>query len=263
MNNKILTSFGFIKMPFTKNIEVKDIFKSNMIDGLLGMFELGISTEDIMLLYGDIGCGKSVALRLFLDSLDTNKYYPLYLKSGKMKTSHLYSAILDGMKVNPPYRLHDAKRLYEKVIFEFRKKPVIILDDAQELNDDAILELKNLVSFDVDSKNRLCVILSGQSEIANKLNFSLFAPLMQRIRLIYQAQSMNLEETCRYIDHQLNACGKETAIFTDDAKAEIFKRSNGIPRLVNKECFMALIVACTENREIIELSILSSSGSNK
>lgn len=256
MNNRVLTFFGLTKMPFTKDIEVSDIFKSSMTDGLLGMFELGLFTEDMMLLYGEIGCGKSVALRLFLDSLDANKYYPLYLKSGKMKISHLYNAILDGMKVDPPFRLHAAKRLYEKVISDFRKKPVIILDDVQDLTDDAILELKNLVSFDVDSKNRLCIILSGQSEIADKLNFSLFAPVMQRIRLIYQAHNMSLEETCQYIDHQLKTCGKETSMFTDDAKAEIFKRSNGTPRLVNKECFMSLIVACAKEREIIEPSIL-------
>jgi len=261
MNNKILTFFGFTRMPFSKDLKVDEIFKSSMISGLLGMFELGISTEDMMLLYGEIGCGKSVALRLFLESLDSNKYYPMYLKSSRMKTSHLYNSILVAVKIEPPFRIYAAKRAYEKIISEFRKKPVIILDDAQELTDDALLELKNLVSFDVDSKNRLCIILSGQPEIAEKLKFSLFAPVMQRIRLQYQANSMTLEETCQYIEHQINISGKETSIFTDDAKAEIFKRSNGIPRLVNKECYKALIVACTKEREIVEPSILPPSDS--
>lgn len=263
MNNKLLTFFGLTRTPFTKEIKTQEMLKSAMITGLLGMFELGISTEDIMLLYGDIGCGKSAALRLFIESLDHNHYYPLYLKSSGMKVSHLYNAILDGIKVEPPFRLYAAKRLYEKIIPEFKKKPVIILDDAQDLADDALLELRNLVSFDVDSKNRLCVILSGQSEIAEKLQFSLFSPVIQRIRLQYQAHGMSLEETCQYIDHHLKICGKETALFTDDAKAEIFKRSDGIPRLVNKECYRALIIACTQKREIIEPSILPPSDSRK
>ena len=263
MNNRLLTFFGLTKTPFTKEIQTQEILKSNMITGLLGMFELGIATEDIMLLYGEIGCGKSAALRLFIESLDSNRYYPLYLKSSGMNVSHLYNAILSGIKVEPPFRLFAAKRLYEKVIPEFKKKPVIILDDAQDLNDDALLELRNLVNFDVDSKNRLCFILSGQSEIAEKLKFTSFSPVMQRIRLQYQAHGMSLEETCQYIDHHLKICGKDTSLFTDDAKAEIFKRADGIPRLVNKECYKALIIACTKKRELIEPSILPPADTRK
>ena len=73
MNNKLLTFFGFTRMPFSKDIPTGDIFNNSMINGLLGMFELGISTEDIMLIFGKIGCGKTVALRLFMGSLDTSK----------------------------------------------------------------------------------------------------------------------------------------------------------------------------------------------
>jgi len=263
MNSKLLTFFGLTKTPFTKEIQTQDILKSSMITGLLGMFELGIPTEDIMLLYGEIGSGKSYALRLFIESLDSNKYYPLYLKSSGMNVSHLYNAILSGIKVEPPFRLYAVKRLYEKVIPEFKKKPVIILDDAQDLTDKALLELKNLVNFDVDSKNKICIILSGQPEIADKLKFSLFASVMQRIRLQYQTHNMSLEETCQYIDHHLKICGKETSLFTDDAKAEVFKRADGIPRLVNKECYRALIAACAKERDIVEPSILPPADSRK
>ena len=256
MNNKLLTFFGFTKMPFTKDIETDKIFKSSMINELHSMFEFGISTEDIMLIFGEIGCGKSVALRLFLESLDVNKYYPIYLKSCGMNVSHLYSAILSSKKIEPPFRLFNAKKLYEKVISESRKKPVVILDDAQDLTDKALLEIKNLVSFDADSTNRLCVIISGQMEIAEKMKFSMFASVMQRIRLKFQAEGMGLEETCRYIDHQMKISGKDTSIFTDDAMAEIFKRTNGIAGLINKECFTAIIAACAKKRDLIEPSIL-------
>jgi type II secretory pathway predicted ATPase ExeA len=256
MSNKLLTHFGFTKMPFTKDVRREDIFKSSMIQNVQGMFDLGISTEDMMLVSGEIGCGKSVALRLFLDSLDGNRYYPLYLKSGGMNAAHLYKAILSGLKIDSPFRLHAAKMLYEKAIPEFRKKPIIILDDAQDLGDDALLEIKNLVSFDADSKNRLCVIIAGQSEIAEKLQFALFASVKQRIRLQYQAEGMTLEETCQYVQHHMSICGRQTSLFSEDAKAEIFKRSNGISRLVNKECYIALIAAYTKGRDLVEPSLL-------
>ena len=254
MINKILTHFGFIKMPFVKNMSVNEIFKSKMLLGLLNMFELGLTTEDIMLTFGDIGCGKSVAIRLFIDNLDSNKYFPLYLKSGKMKTTQLYKAILTGLKVEPPFRLSDAKMLYEKVITEYKKKFILVLDDTQDLAEDALLEIRNLVSFDVDSTNKICIIIAGQPEIFEKLKYSLFAPVMQRIRLKYQAHGMSLEETCKYIDHNLASSGKTNSLFTDDAKSEIFKRTGGIPRLVNMECYKAIIAACMEVKDIIEPS---------
>jgi len=256
MNNKLLTFFGFTRMPFTKDIKVQDIFRSAMIKELHSMFELGISTEDIIMIFGEIGSGKSVALRLFIESLDANKYYPIYLKSCGMNTFNLYNAILSSIKVEPPFHLFTSKRLYEKNISESRRKPIIILDDVQDLTNDALMEIKNLVSFDADSRHRICIIISGQMDIAERLKFSLFASVMQRIRLKYHVKGMSLEETCQYIDHQMKISGKETSVFTDDAMAEIFKRTNGIPRLINKECYQAIIIACTKRREIIEPSIL-------
>jgi type II secretory pathway predicted ATPase ExeA len=92
-----------------------------------------------------------------------------------MNVSHLYSAILSSKKIEPPFRLFNAKRLYEKVISESHRKPVIFLDDAQDITDKALLEIKNLVSFDADSTNRLCVIISGQTEIAGKMKFPFFS----------------------------------------------------------------------------------------
>ena len=263
MNNRILSSFGFTRMPFVKNLPVKDIFRSGMIQGLLGMFEIGIETEDIMLVFGEIGCGKSVALRLFVDSIDENNYYPLYLKSSKMNGAHLYKAVLAAMKIESPFRFHASRMLYEKVIPDFRKKPIIILDDAQDLGDDALLEIKNLVNFEADSKNRVCVILAGQLEIMEKLRFSLYTPLLQRIRLQYQAGGMSLEETCKYIRHHLTICGKEASVFTDDALSEIFKRTNGIARLIDKECYRAILAACVKEKTIIEPSILPPSDVKK
>lgn len=227
--NNILTHFGFTKMPFVKNIAATEIFKSESIDGLLGMFNFGISTEDIMLAFGEIGCGKTVALRLFINSLDKNKYHPLYIKTGRMNASHLYNAICSGIKIKSPSRYAAARNVYEKAISSFREKIILIMDDAQDMHDDALLEIRNLVNFEVDSQNRICIILSGQPELEEKLRYKPFAPVKQRIRLTFNAMSMNLEETCRFINHQLELVQSKPNVFTDDAKSEIFKRSNGLP----------------------------------
>ena len=183
LKGKLLTFFGFTRMPFVKEVSTGDIFPTEMSNSLPGMLDFGLTTEDIMLVYGEVGCGKSVALRLFMESLDTSRYAAVYIKCGGIYPAHLYQAILLGLKIEPAFRLHAVKRQYEKYVGELNKKPVIVLDDAQDLSDEALCEIKHLVSFEADSKHRVCVVLSGQIELSEKLSFSLFSALAQRIRL--------------------------------------------------------------------------------
>lgn len=256
MTDKILSFFGFTRIPFSKTIPTREVFKSSMLEGLFAMFNLGVENEDILLVYGGVGCGKTVALRLFMQNLDSSRYHPVYIKGGNMNAGALYKNILTSLKVEPPSRSFAARKVYEKTINESRKKPVIILDDGQDLQDDALSELKTMVNFDTDSSNKLTIVLAGQPELYDRLGFTLFAPVMQRIRLSYNLGSLNLEETCRYINHQLTICGADNSIFTDDANSEIFKRSGGVPRIINRECFKAIIIASAKGKNIIEPSVL-------
>jgi len=257
MIESVLGFFGFSKMPFGKDLPQKDIFETKSFKEARAMLRFGVFEEDIILLTGPIGAGKSVVLKSFISELDTNRYTPVYLRGNSLSAGELYRAILSELKVEPPYFSQKAKMLFFKAIPDLNKKPVVIIDDAQDLEDSALKDIKSMVNFDFDSKNLVTFILAGQNELCDKLKYSDFMPTMQRIRIAHKMGKMTLEETCAYIDHRTKICQSPQIIFSDDAKSEIHKRTSGLPRPVNCICYNTIIAAVAKGIKVIESSNLS------
>lgn len=248
--------YGFTAMPFGKDFEVAHAFRSPSLDNAVSMFNLGIETEDILLLTGPIGGGKSVALRVFQSGLDLNRYVPVFLRGMGLSARDLVGSILRGLLVEPPFNQAAAKALFFKTVTDFGRKPVIIIDDAQEMSANALLSLKTLASFDGDSKSKVTFILCGQPELRDILKYSRFASIQQRIRLWLEFSGMSLEETCRYIDHSVTRSGRASPLFSDSAKGEIHKRSQGIPRRVNRICLRSLFDSAARKVAVVDASNL-------
>jgi type II secretory pathway predicted ATPase ExeA len=248
----VLDYYGLKHMPFGKDIASENIFPSDQISNTSAMLKLGVADEDIILLTGPVGSGKSVTLRIFTAGLDLNKYVPIYLQGNNMNQVELYKFILQEMKIEAPRSRIKVKTLYFKTISEASKKPVVIIDDAQDMSEEALLSIKAMVNFNQDSASRICFILTGQPELRETISFSQFESLKQRIKLGVHLKGMGLEETCGYIDHSLKIAGRDTSLFSDSAKSEIFNRSEGISRQVNKLCYQAILSGAIQKCDIID-----------
>jgi len=257
MKNTVLDFFGFSQIPFSKFLSPKQLFYSHEYKEAFAQLEYGIPVEDIMLLSGPIGCGKSAVLNALIHSLDPNRYSPIYIRGNSLSEAELYKTILSGLDHKPPYSSGAAKRLFYKLIPELSKKPVIFVDDAQEVKESALLALKSMVNFGSDSENRVTFILCGQPELKSTLKYSQFLSLKQRIRLFFHMQGLSLQETCAYINHQTEIAGKPTPVFADDAKAKIHHSAEGIPRRINLICYRSIV-----NAALNEISIIDSKNLN-
>ena len=252
MRGAILTHYGFRHMPFGKDIAEEMIFPTEELSRITAMLELGIESEDVMLVSGPIGCGKSLIVRHGLAGLDTNRYQPIYLRGNISGESELVKALLRGMKIEPPHSLTKAKPAFFQAAEESPRKPVVVLDDAQDIAAEALISIKALTNFAADSQNRITFILTGQPELRTLLGYSHFESLRARIRLSYQISPMSLEETAAYIDHSLEVVHRKEKLFTDAAKMEIFKRSNGIAREVNRICYKSIVIGATLQKTLID-----------
>ena len=183
---------GSLAPPLTEDLE------EDPVD-----LDLGLDSEDIMLSTGPIGCGKSLIVRHAAEHFDTNRYQLIYLRGDLKNVSELFKLVLRGMKVDPPHTILKAKPLFFSTVSEAARKPVVILDDAQDASPEALLAIKAMTNFDSDSLNRITFILVGQPELTTILGYSHFDSLRARIRLAHQLTAMSLEETCAYIDHGL------------------------------------------------------------
>ena len=256
MREALLTHYGFSRLPFGKDIAEEKIFPTEELHRSTAMLELGIESEDVMLLSGPIGCGKSLFIRHGLSSLDTNRYQPIYLRGNISGEGELVKALLRGMKIDSPYSLGKAKPAFFQAVEESSRKPVVVLDDAQDVAGEALLALKALTNFDSDSRNRITFILTGQPELRTLLSYSHFDSLRARIRLSHHISPMNLEETASYIDHGLEVVHRKEKLFSDAAKMEIFKRTNGIARQVNRICYNAIVAGTIAQKNLIDSSDL-------
>jgi type II secretory pathway predicted ATPase ExeA len=256
MREILLTHYGLSRLPFGKDIDEKNIFHTEELTRTAAMLELGIESEDVMLLSGPIGCGKSLIIRHGLAGLDTNRYQPIYLRGNISGEGELVKALLRGMKIEPPHSLGKAKPAFFSAVEESSRKPVVVLDDAQDIAEEALISIKALTNFDSDSQNRITFILTGQPELRTLLSYSHFDSLRARIRLSHHLSPMGLEETASYIDHGLEIVHRKEKLFSDAAKMEIFKRSNGIARQINRICYNAIITGAIQEKNLIDSSDL-------
>jgi type II secretory pathway predicted ATPase ExeA len=252
MNNAILDFFGFSHLPFSKILSPRQLFHSGGYKQAFAQLEYGIPVEDFMLLSGPVGCGKSVVVGALIHSLDSNHYSPIYVRGSNLTEAELYKNILSSLDHEPPYLSGAAKRLFFRVVSEHSKQPVVFIDDAQEMSDSALLALKSMANFGSDSLHKITFVLCGQPELRATLKFSRYLALKQRIRLFYHMEGMSLEETCSYIDHHTEEAGKPTSIFADDAKTDVHRCSEGIPRRINLICYRSIVNAALNEINIID-----------
>ena len=167
---KILNFYGLSFMPFGKHVPSQEIFPSSCLQDAQIMLEMGVETEDILLLCGPVGCGKSIAIRYFMRSLDTNCFLPVYLTGNINSPSELYKRILQGLLIEPPFSPTKAKTVYFKAVGEMSKKPLIFIDDAQDMKDTALHSIKSMINFEQDSQNKITFILCGEPELKENLS---------------------------------------------------------------------------------------------
>lgn len=256
MLSKIFNFFGMTRMPFTKEIASSSIFVSNTMTEACSRLQVAIQSEEGVMLCGAAGTGKSCILRKLTQEVDDTKYRVLYAAGEFKNTGEIVKHLLFLMNEKVPFHASRAIREFKEVVSRSNKvqgiKPIVIIDEAQELPDSALAGLKSIINYDMDSNTYLCLVLCGQPELKLKLQSSSLASLERRIRIKHMMQPLTLEETPKYIRHQLKNVGIEKAVFSDAAMSSVYDYSKGIISTINMLCYMSLIKAAGEGKEIID-----------
>lgn len=261
MLEKIQNQFGLKYVPFTKDISTKNLFQTSALCSIQEYLQIAIKSEDFALISGTPGSGKSSSVNSFLNDLDPTDYPHVYFTAEQYKIGEIAKLILHGFHSEMPYQGYAALRKLKDYILKINSeknvKPVVVIDEAQELPLSTLKALKNIANFNADSKSRITIILCGQSGLIDLMKSEMLTSLRRRIRVRYILKPLSLEETLAYIDHHLKLAGLQKPIMADDCKAEIFKMSKGNISNINNICFDLLIKAVKEKKDILESSLLT------
>lgn len=247
--------YGFTVTPFTKAIATAHLYPSRGHQEVQGRLHFALLDQLPALITGDVGTGKSTALRAFAHSLDRNLYHVVYLSNPHLTVPALYRQILLGLQAEPAFGFRRLLPQFHATVSQLARKGryvLLIVDEAHLLPTELFDQLRFLLNQDMDSASSLTLVLLGQPDLAHRLRFAPYEALYQRIAVRYQLPPFDLEETAGYIQHQLRVAGHPAAVFSDSFISGVFQHTQGVARKINNLCRSALFLGASEQKQILD-----------
>jgi type II secretory pathway predicted ATPase ExeA len=228
--------YGLKEKPFSKTPDPRFLYQGRKHAEALARLQLAVEEMDIVLLTGDIGCGKTTLSRALIDGLGA-RYHPALIINPRLTPAQLLQTVALRLGIAEEHTRQGIleginKKLYE--LYEEGKRTALIIDEAQLIpGKETFEEIRLLTNFQLDDRNLLAVVLIGQTELKTRLAKRPYRALRQRIGMQYHLGPLDETETREYVTHRLAVAGRDAPLFDDEAIAALYYSSDGIPRLIN------------------------------
>jgi type II secretory pathway predicted ATPase ExeA len=250
--------YGFTRMPFGRELAPGMLHHHHGHDEAVARIRFCIEESALGVVTGEVGSGKTVALRAAVAALDGSRHTVIYIGNPAVGARGLYAAIVSALGGVP--RFHKAALIPQATEAlaaenaERGNKVVVVLDEAHLLDADQLEELRLLTNAEMDSRSPFACLLIGQPTLRRRIKLGAFAALDQRIALRYALPGMDLAETAGYVRHHLSLAGRSDPLVSDDAVALIHQTSRGLPRTVNNLAVQSLVAAYADGKGIVDES---------
>lgn len=252
----LLAWYGLKRFPFDKEIKTASLLQTQPLSECMARLEYLKRRGGIMLLTGDPGVGKTVALRRFAEELNDNLFRPVYTPLTTLKGADLLRHIND--KLGLPNRAGKGA-VYLQVqreILDSRqqrgKTVVMIIDEAHLLEVGSLQELRLLTNFKMDSFDPFILILAGQTDLRRVMDYAIMEPLAQRLAMRYHMGGLSPEETAAYIEHQMKLAGTAEPVFAPNALRAVHESTYGFPRRIGAVAEQALTYAMFAGKRTVD-----------
>jgi len=234
---KLLSLWGLKWNPFSPELPSEGLLVTAKIESFAWRVEQLVQEGGFALITGESGTGKSVALRIVALRLATLRDVVVgVLERPQSKTADFYRELGDvfSVKLSPSNRYGGFKALRERWkahLASSRIKPVLLVDEAQEMAPDVLSELRILSSADFDATSLLTVVLSGDTRLPELLRHQDLVPLGTRIRTRLIMEPASREELSELLSHSLTKAGN-ASLMTAELIDALVDHSAGNYRLL-------------------------------
>jgi general secretion pathway protein A len=251
MNESYRTLFALRREPFSSQLELSEILQTPELLNVKERFDYAVRLGAMALVTGEIGSGKSTALRYAAGQLHPSEYRILSITASSGSILELYRQLLGALGIEQSTSSRATMiRLIKSEIHQLVRgkkiKVVLIIDEASLLRLEVLGELHTLCQFEHDSKAYLPVILAGQNNVIDKLVYRTSMPLASRVVAKSYLEGVNRQQMEQYLTHHLTIAGVKTNPFDEAAVTAIHQGSGGLFRKANHLARGALIAAAKE-----------------
>jgi len=254
--------YGFKEKPFSLLPDPAFIFYSVKHRRALAMLRYGLMNQaGFTVITGEIGSGKTTLIRQLLNEIEIDQSTTVGIVSNTHRTfGELLEWVLLAFKLE--YRGKKKVELYQTLAefiareYSQNRRTVLIIDEAQNLDAEALEELRMLSNINANKDQLLQLILVGQPSLREILRLPELHQFAQRIAVAFNLKTLSLEETWQYIRHRLEVAGGDPNLFDTKASAAVYYYTQGTPRLINVLCDTALVYGYGEQKQRIDVDII-------
>jgi general secretion pathway protein A len=257
MNKKLLGLYSLKFNPFSSQVPASALWPSAAIESFCWRIEQQIGEGGFALVVGETGTGKSSALRILCERLGNVRDLSVgILTRPQASLADFYRELgeLFGVPLSPHNRWNSAKVLREKWLAHIEAsiyRPVLLIDEAQEMNSALFSELRLLSSADLDSRSILTVLLAGDTRLASRFEAADLLPIASRIRSRLRLEALTAKQLQECLNHLLKAAGNPR-LLTTSLIATLCEHAAGNLRLLMNMAGDLLAAASHQEREQID-----------
>jgi general secretion pathway protein A len=258
MTQKLLALYGLKFNPFTPDLPAEAIYVPPKIDDFCWRIEQALVREGgFAMIHGDPGSGKSIALRVLAERLARLPDVTVgAINHPQSNLADFYRELGDvfGVPLKPHNRWGGFKALREQWQIHLestRRRPVLLIDEAQEMAPPVLSELRLMASARFDSQPLLCVVLAGDARLPEKLRREDLVPLGSRIRTRLATEHASREELLACLNHLLAGAGN-ASLMTPGLRQTLCDHAAGNYRILMTLAGEMLTVAARRDLAVLD-----------
>jgi len=257
MNRKLLTPYGLKFHPFSAQIPVEALWRPPLIEQFCWRLEQQLGEGGFALVTGGSGSGKSATLRILQAQLARQREVTVgVLSRPQAALADFYRELGDlfGVPLRPHNRWAGAKALRERWLQHIDTalvRPVLLVDEAQEMHAAVLAELRLLTSSELDSRSILTVVFAGDDRLLARLATPDLVPLASRIRTRLRTEALPAAELLKCLQHLLEAAGN-ARLLTPGLQQTLCEHAAGNLRLLMNMAHELFLTACSQNLDTLD-----------